>query len=58
MPLEGFELTISKGERPQLYATDRLATGTGTWKVYVFLKQCLTCLRNVKLFQYKDLTDF
>jgi hypothetical protein len=25
----GFELTISAGERPQTYALDRAATGTG-----------------------------
>jgi hypothetical protein len=29
MPLVGFELTISAGERPQIYALDRAATGTG-----------------------------
>ena len=30
MPLIGFEPTISAGERPQTYALDRAATGTGT----------------------------
>jgi hypothetical protein len=30
MPLVGFEPTISAGERPQTYASDRMATGTGT----------------------------
>ena len=29
MPLVGFEPTISAGERPQAYALDRAATGTG-----------------------------
>ena len=29
MPPEGFEPTISAGERPQTYALDRAATGTG-----------------------------
>ena len=29
MPPAGFEPTISAGERPQTYATDRAATGTG-----------------------------
>ena len=29
MPLVGFEPTISVGERPQTYALDRTATGTG-----------------------------
>jgi len=28
----GFELTISTGERPQTYALDRAASGTGTGK--------------------------
>ena len=30
MSLAGFEPTISAGERPQTYALDRAATGTGT----------------------------
>ena len=29
MPPEGFEPTISAGERPKAYALDRAATGTG-----------------------------
>ena len=29
MPWVGFEPTISAGERPQTYALDRVATGTG-----------------------------
>jgi hypothetical protein len=29
MPSVGFEPTISAGERPQTYALDRAATGTG-----------------------------
>jgi len=29
MPPVGFESTISPGERPQTYALDRAATGTG-----------------------------
>ena len=29
MPSVGFEPTISAGERPQSYALDRAATGTG-----------------------------
>jgi len=29
MPPVGFESTISAGERPQIYALDRAATGTG-----------------------------
>ena len=29
MPREGFEPTISAGERPKTYVLDRTATGTG-----------------------------
>ena len=29
MPPVGFELTVSAGGRPQTYALDRVATGTG-----------------------------
>ena len=32
MPPVGFEPTISLGERPQTYALDRAATGTGIKK--------------------------
>ena len=32
MPPQGFEPTISAGERPQTYALDRAATGTGKKK--------------------------
>ena len=47
MPPVGFEPTISAGERPQTYALDRGATGTGTlptlsaitW-TYVLWRQC------------------
>ena len=31
MPPAGFEPTISAGERPQTYALDRAATGTGSF---------------------------
>ena len=36
MPPVGFEPTILAGERPQTYALDRAATGTGIY--------CLKCL--------------
>ena len=36
MPLVGFEPTISAGEQPQTYASDRAATGTGIPKFYVY----------------------
>ena len=32
MPPVGFESTISAGERPQTYALDRAASGTGIWQ--------------------------
>ena len=38
MPPVGFEPTISAGERPQTYALDRAATGTGVLPSYV--RQC------------------
>ena len=34
MPPVGFEPTISAGERPQTYALDRAATGTGYFVLY------------------------
>ena len=34
MPPAGFEPTISAGERPQTYALDRAATGTGKCQLY------------------------
>ena len=37
MPPVGFEPTISGGERPQTYALDRAATGTGTTFMYRIL---------------------
>jgi hypothetical protein len=33
-PPVGFEPTISTGKRPQTYAVDRAATGTGIWHVF------------------------
>ena len=35
MPPVGFEPTISAGERPQTYALDRAATGTGIAVYYI-----------------------
>ena len=43
MPPVGFEPTISAGERPQIYALDRAAAGTGVLYVcYMFLPNCCT----------------
>ena len=38
MPPVGFEPTISAGERPQTYALDRAATGTGLSRDTSFVK--------------------
>ena len=37
MPPVGFEPTISAGERPQTYALDRAASGTGTLYDYAII---------------------
>ena len=37
MPQVGFEPTISSGERPQTYALDRAATGTGNSNYIIIL---------------------
>ena len=41
MPAEGFEPTISAGERPQTHSLDRAATGTGmkelNFKIFCYL---------------------
>ena len=36
MPPAGFEPTISAGERPQTYALDRAATGTGRIRLSMY----------------------
>ena len=47
MPPVGFEPTISAGERPQTYALDRAATGTGllVQMLYIF-EYCTECELN------------
>ena len=39
MPPVGFEPTISAGERPQTYALDRAATGTGDFLHLKYIKE-------------------
>ena len=39
MPPVGFEPTISTGERPQTYALDRAATGTGNKDLQIIIKR-------------------
>jgi len=47
MPPVEFEPTISAGERPQTYALDRAATGTGIRNVYHLKKLILFLLRTL-----------
>ena len=43
MPQVGFKPTISAGERPQTYALERAATGTGMYTITIF-KCVQTCV--------------
>jgi len=43
MPPVGFEPTISAGERPQTYALDRVATGTGITTTTANNNNIITC---------------
>ena len=40
----GFEPTISAGERPQTYALDRAATGTGNLSLFRLRIYLITCV--------------
>jgi len=42
MPPVGFELTISAGEQPQTYASDRAAAGTGSEYIGLQIKEVLS----------------
>jgi hypothetical protein len=46
MPPVVFESTISAGERPQTYALDRAATGTGT---YTHIRAYINCMNLVSV---------
>ena len=46
MPPVGFEPTISAGERPQNYALDRAATGTGRYGVTLTINYMLFVVRH------------
>ena len=54
----GFEPTISAGERPQTYALDRTATGTGNYMLYfviIYAKKNINLTSNYsQLFQNKE----
>ena len=47
MPPVGFEPTISAGERPQTYALDRAATGTGILFLLVTIDSCLKLMSSM-----------
>ena len=51
MPPVGFEPTISAGERPQTYALDRAATGTGD--VVIIRNINAFCGQNVRVMNVK-----
>ena len=57
MPPAGFEPTISAGERPQTYALDRTATGTGTTTGLCYLNRnaYLSRLRRFVRLRWKKL---
>ena len=46
MPRVGFESSISAGEKPQIYALDRAATGTGSNYIYIhkIIGNLLSCI--------------
>ena len=37
MPPTGFEPTFTEGDRPQTHTLDRVATGTGSWRVIMII---------------------
>ena len=47
MPPVGFEPTVSAGERPQTYAIDRAASGTGVRILLRIFKQDRQCTYDV-----------
>ena len=48
----GFEPTISAGERPQTYALDRTATGTGILMIKIIIIIPISWIKPSDLFQY------
>ena len=59
MPPVGFEPTSSAGERPQTYALDRVATGTGKWIDYVHSKWKWTAVdRFQSLLAYEKFKEY
>ena len=63
MPPVGFEPTISAGERPQTYALDRAATGTGILiimkllikKILISYESCIRSLYKIFDWTYRTL---
>ena len=52
MPPVRFEPTISEGERPQAYALDRAATGTGHAPIIYTLKNTKFTLKHLKKLKF------
>ena len=57
MPRVGFEPTISAGERPESYALDRAATGTGRVKLMFDLVRVRQKKLSVLIIQNKPRKD-
>jgi len=56
MPPMGIEPTISAGERPQTYALDRAATGTGTGTrgIWSHIQKTHICLKDFPLVRFSE----
>jgi len=48
----GFKPTISAGERPQTYASDRAASGTGLTKLIILLNILKFYVRLIDIFTF------
>jgi len=53
MPPAVFEPTISAGERPQTYALDSAATGTGSFLTYIAITLLITLGTRQKFYTYR-----
>ena len=51
MPPAGFKPTISAGERPQTYALDRAATGTGIY-IYIYTVRKVSTHQTITFIHY------
>ena len=55
LPPAGFEPTISAGERPQTYALDRAATGTGNISIYSIQKNAFYTMHITSCWMVEEL---